>query len=94
MPGKAKKIKIRVRKGRWFVLTLPALSFNFLKSMLHFGLKFIPKETKHYNIEEIDFQDLAEDLDLLFEKLAGLEPFVLVEVQEETENVYVKIQTL
>ncbi|NLI90962.1 MAG: hypothetical protein GX434_01790 [Peptococcaceae bacterium] len=112
--AKAKKIKVRVRKGRWFVLVLPALSFRFLKRVLRFGLKFVPKDKelifgnyqvnhrsdikdpweKHFRVEEVEWKELAKDLDLLFDELAALEPFVLVEVEEETENVYVKIETV
>jgi hypothetical protein len=114
MPAKARKIKIRVRKGR-FILVLPAFRFQFLKRVLHFGLRFVPKDKilsgqqaenaysvastdpsreRRFHYEEVDWEGLTKDLDFLLEELARLEPFVLVEVKEETENVYVKIETI
>lgn len=101
----AKKIKIRVHKG-WFVLFLPALSFKFLRRVCRLGLKFSAKSIKHSsnkseaswdkhsNIEEVDIVELLNDLNHAFDELAKLEPFVLVEVSEATENVYVKIETV
>jgi hypothetical protein len=114
MQGNAGKLKIRVRKGRWFMIALPALSFKFLKRICRLGIKFsgagnrrgemhrhessnfYGKESwqRRFQMEGVDMQELMQDLNRFFDELAELEPFVLVEVSEETENVYVKIETV
>lgn len=128
MNRKARKIKIRIRKGRWFIFILPALNFKFLKRVCKLGIKFSTKRREHtrkhdtewrsdkehfrrkyhendksigkdfrgndFDMGEVDLEELIQDLDLFFDELAKFEPFVLVEVSEESENVYVKIETV
>lgn len=45
-------------------------------------------------VEDIDYKELLEEFDLLLDHLSEFEPFVLVEVSEETEKIYVKIETV
>lgn len=103
MGGKARKIKFRVRKGRWFVLFFPALSFKFAKKICGWGLKFSAKGRtqtekmagKGYNESgKFDMKELMKDLEFLFDEMAKIEPFVLVEASDDAEKLYVKIETI
>ncbi len=49
---------------------------------------------KHVGDNDVDTQEILHELNYFIDELARLEPFVLVEVYDATENVYVKIETV
>ncbi len=93
MTRQARKIKIRVYKGRWFRLILPAISFQLLMKICRLGFKFCKKEDNTL-AKDIDIKELMTDIDLFLSELSRYEPFILAEVSEETEKIYVKIETV
>lgn len=94
MGTRARKIKVRVYKGKLFRLSLPALSFKFFKRICRLTIKYSKNENANIADKEIDLAELMDSFDMIAEELSKLEPFVLVEVSDEAENVYVKIETV
>lgn len=95
MNRKAKRIKIKFKKGKWFRLWLPPLSFRFIRKISGFGLKMAMRERRHTDTwNGVDLEELAVYLDLFFAELAQLEPFVLVDVKDESEEIYVRVETV
>lgn len=90
----ARKIKIRIRKGKFFRLSLPALSFKFFKRICRFAIKYSKHENANIANNEVDLAELMDSLDMIAEELSKLEPFVLVEASHEAEGVFVKIETV
>ncbi len=89
MPPKAKKIKIKIKKGNWVRLYLPGVSFKFMFRICSLALKHCNKEDDKLNRDE-----LRQAFALLLNELSEIEPFVLAEVYDASENIYVKIETV
>jgi hypothetical protein len=94
MKPKATRLKIKIRKGKWLRIYLPSLSFRFIKKIYGFGLKHSLKEDQQQSAGPYDLREIKSEIDFFLDRLAEYEPFVLLEVAGESEQLYVRIETL
>jgi hypothetical protein len=99
----ARKIKIRIRKGR-FPIFIPAVRISLLKRICRFAAKQYLKHQKHSEYDDRQtlknirlltayqsIDEMIEDINIFFDEIAGLEPFVLADVQVTEESLSVNI---